>query len=144
LNLAILLPLVKSALICKMAGIDRVVGYARDAAASAFGQTFCLKDRGKYVPTPIVKVLTWNASYLGAGRGADFRMATFVNDLNGANAEETLAAPGGSIDRKTRALGKGRCIAQTPAAPIRGAANAGCRNIRRGHRLIEELGATGA
>src|SRR5437764_6785761 len=55
-DLAILLPnSFKTALICKMAGIKKVVGYERD------GRGFLLSDkllpgkgRGKFVPSPIV------------------------------------------------------------------------------------------
>src|SRR3712207_4996878 len=56
-DLAILLPnSFQSALVCKMAGIDRVVGYDRDGRGFLLSDKLLPpKERGKYVPTPIVK-----------------------------------------------------------------------------------------
>ena len=59
----------RSALVCKMAGIKRIVGYERDGRAFLLSDKLVpYKDRGKYVPTPIVKYYLGVAQYLGSGR----------------------------------------------------------------------------
>jgi heptosyltransferase II len=81
----------KSALICKMAGISRIVGYERD------GRGFLLTDRllppkkeGRYVPSPIVKYYMGLASYLGA-TDRDLTLSLFVTPGEKREADETLA-----------------------------------------------------
>src|SRR5215212_4504006 len=66
-DLAILLPnSFKSALVCKMAGIDRIVGYERDGRGFLISDKLLpVKERGKFVPTPIVKYYRGIAGYLG-------------------------------------------------------------------------------
>src|SRR5215213_7107751 len=56
-DMAILLPnSFKTALIAKMAGIDRIVGYERDGRRLILTDKFlAVKDHGKFIPTPIVK-----------------------------------------------------------------------------------------
>ena len=56
-NTAILLPnSFKSALVCKMAGIKRIVGYERDGRGFLLSDKLLpQKDRGKFVPFPMVK-----------------------------------------------------------------------------------------
>src|SRR5213080_2859375 len=53
-DLAILLPnSFKSALMCKMAGIERVVGYERDGRGFLLTDKLVpMKEKGKFVPTP--------------------------------------------------------------------------------------------
>src|SRR5918992_422809 len=67
-DLAILLPnSFKSALVCKMAGIDRVVGYERDGRGFLITDKLLpVKERGKFIPTPIVKYYVGIAQYLGS------------------------------------------------------------------------------
>src|SRR3954470_12078617 len=67
-DLAILLPnSFKSALICKMAGIDRIIGYDRDGRGFLLSDKLLpVKDKGKYIPTPIVKYYLGVAQYLGS------------------------------------------------------------------------------
>ena len=80
-DLAVLLPnSFKAALVCKMAGIRRVVGYDRD------GRGFLLtdkllpqKERGKFVPSPIVKYYLGIAHYLGSAY-RDLTLQLFVTD----------------------------------------------------------------
>jgi heptosyltransferase-2 len=81
----------KTALMCKMANIDRVVGYERD------GRGFLLtdkllptKDKGKFVPTPIIKSYLGIARYLGSD-GRDLKMELFVTDSERRAAQESLA-----------------------------------------------------
>ena len=68
-DLAVLMPnSFKTALICKMAGIKRVVGYERDGRGFLLTDKLIpVKDRGKFVPSPIVKYYLGLASYLGSG-----------------------------------------------------------------------------
>ncbi|MBC7785573.1 MAG: glycosyltransferase family 9 protein, partial [Burkholderiales bacterium] len=86
---AILLPgSFKSALICKMAGIRRIVGYDRD------GRGFLLTDKllprredGQFVPTPIVKYYLGLAQYLGS-TNRDLTMQLFVAPSEKRAAED--------------------------------------------------------
>src|SRR3989442_202695 len=68
-DLAILLPnSFKSALMCKMAGIERVVGYERDGRGFLLTDKLVpMKDKGKFVPTPAVRSYMGIAHYLGSG-----------------------------------------------------------------------------
>src|SRR5690606_20915861 len=66
-DLAVLLPnSFRSALVCKMAGIDRIVGYERDGRGFLLSDKLLpIKERGKFVPTPIVKTYMGIGAYLG-------------------------------------------------------------------------------
>ncbi len=94
-DLAVLLPnSFKTALICKMARIPRVVGYERD------GRGFLLTDkllpvkaRGKFVPSPIVKYYLGLSHYLGA-TSKDLKLELFVTPNERREAEEVLARSG--------------------------------------------------
>ena len=94
-DLAILLPnSFKSALVCKMAGIDRIVGYERDGRGFLLTDKLLpVKERGKYVPTPIVKYYLGIAQYLGSA-SRDIRLELFVTDFERREAEEVLARSG--------------------------------------------------
>src|SRR4029450_4555578 len=78
-DLAILLPnSFKSALICKMAGVKRILGYEPP------GPRFLLtdrplpsKERGKFVPSPIVKYYLGLAHYLGSTH-RDIKLELFI------------------------------------------------------------------
>ena len=67
-DLAVVLPnSFKSALICKMAGINRIVGYDRDGRGFLLSDKLLpVKENGKFVPSPIVKYYLGLAKYLGA------------------------------------------------------------------------------
>ena len=94
-DMAVLLPnSFKAALICRMAGIDRIVGYDRD------GRGFLLtdkllphKDRGRFVPSPIIKYYLGLAHYLGSG-ARDLRMELFVTPSERREAGQVLARAG--------------------------------------------------
>lgn len=98
---AILLPgSFKSALIVKMAGIDRRVGYDRD------GRGFLLTDKllpqreaGKYIPTPIIKYYLGLAHYLGSTE-RDLSMQLFVTPSEKREADEILARAGVDPEKK--------------------------------------------
>ena len=84
----------RSALLCKAARIPRVVGYDRD------GRSFLLTDRllparerGKFVPSPIIRYYLGIASYLGAP-SRDLRMELAITPRERRRAEEVLERAG--------------------------------------------------
>src|SRR5947208_9130114 len=101
-DLAILLPnSFKSALLCKMAGIDRIVGYERDGRGFLLSDKLLpVKERGKFIPTPIVKYYLGISHYLGATH-RDMRLQLFVTESERREAQEVLARCGldPAIDR---------------------------------------------
>src|SRR5437773_9078233 len=86
-DLAILLPnSFKSALLCKVAGIDRIVGYERDGRGLLLSDKLLpAKERGKYVPTPIVHYYLGVARYLGSNH-RDTKLELFVTAAERAEA----------------------------------------------------------
>src|SRR5690349_19566635 len=88
-DLAILLPnSFKTALVCKMANVPRVVGYERDGRGFLLTDKLLpVKERGKFVPTPIIKSYLGIASYLGSGH-RDLKMELFVTPSEMREAEE--------------------------------------------------------
>lgn len=94
-DLAVLLPnSFKTALVCKMARIPRILGYERD------GRSFLLtdrllpsKDKGKFVPSPIVKYYLGLAHYLGS-KQTDLKMELFVTPAEQREAREVFARCG--------------------------------------------------
>lgn len=118
-DLAILLPnSFRSAMICRLAGIDRIVGYDRD------GRHFLLSDRipvpnrvrGRFVPFPIVPY------YLGIARHLDAdvsnrTMQLFVTDAERNEAAAVLSRCGldANLDRPGR-LGRSPLVMLNPGA----------------------------
>src|SRR3954466_11447914 len=94
-DLAVLLPnSFKTALICKMAGIDRIVGYERDGRGFLLSDKLLpVKERGKFIPTPIVKYYQGLAQYLGAPT-RDLRMELFVTESDKREADEVFVRAG--------------------------------------------------
>src|SRR5438552_5893461 len=94
-DLAILLPnSFKSALVCKMAGIDRIVGYERDGRGFLLTDKLLpVKDKGKFIPSPIVKYYLGLAHYLGSAH-RDLRLQLFVTEPERREAREVLARCG--------------------------------------------------
>src|SRR3954468_21411704 len=94
-DLAILLPnSFKSALVCKMAGIERVVGYERDGRGFLLTDKLLpVKERGKFVPSPIVKYYLGLAHYLGSNY-RDLTMQLFVTAGERAEAGAVFARAG--------------------------------------------------
>ena len=92
----------KTALLCKMAGIDKVVGYDRDGRGFLLSDKLLpQKDRGKFVPFPIVRYYMGLAQYLGSTE-RDLSMQLFVSP-----AEKQAAALRAEL-RKTREPGRVR------------------------------------
>ena len=143
-DLAILLPnSFKSALICKMAGIDRIVGYERDGRGFLLSDKLLpVKDKGKFVPTPIVKYYMGLAHYLGSAH-RDLRLELFVTEHERKEALEVLTrAMVGDIDRPA-AKGNPPLVMLNPGAQY-GAAKCWLPEYfaKLADRLTMELGAT--
>ena len=144
-DVAILLPnSLKSALVCKLARIKRVVGYERD------GRGFLLtdkllpaKERGKFVPTPIVNYYLGIAKYLGS-KDRDTRLELFITPSERAEAQRLLNRIGldPSINRPA-ASGQPPLVLLNPGAQY---GDAKCwlpsHFAAVADRFIEELGAT--
>src|SRR5437016_9667699 len=110
-DLAVLMPnSFKTALICKMAGIKQIVGYDRDGRGFLLSDKLIpVKDRGKFVPSPIVKYYLGLAAYLGAN-SRDMKLELFVTDSERREADEIFARAG--IDPATvRPVPTGRDLA---------------------------------
>ena len=142
---AVLLPNnFRSALLCKVARIKRVVGYDRD------GRSFLLTDKllpkkeaGKFVPSPIVKYYMGLAHYLGSG-SRDLRMQLFVTPLEQRDATGVLARCGLEPD-----VDRPATRGQPPMILLNPGANYGAAKCWReeyfaelADRFIDELGAT--
>src|SRR3954471_14168117 len=94
-DLAVLLPnSFKAALICRMAGIKRVVGYERDGRGFLLSDKLLpTKEQGKFVPSPIIKYYMGLAHYLGS-TSRDLRMQLFVTPSELREAREVLLRGG--------------------------------------------------
>lgn len=144
-DLAILLPnSFKSALVCKMAGIDRIVGYERDGRGFLLSDKLLpVKDRGKFVPTPIVKYYLGLAHYLGS-QDRNLKLELFVTEHEQREAVEVLTRAGLDADLDRPALaGKPPLILLNPGAQY-GAAKCWLPEYfaQLADRLIEEQSAT--
>ena len=144
-DLAILLPnSFKTALVCKMARIPRILGYERD------GRSFLLtdrllpfKDKGKFVPSPIVKYYLGLAHYLGS-KHTDLTLRLFVTPGEQREASEVFARSG--LDPElSRPAGRGNAplILLNPGAAF-GAAKCWRPEYfaELADRFVDELGAT--
>jgi heptosyltransferase-2 len=144
-DLAILLPnSFKSALICKMANIPRIVGYDRD------GRSFLLTDRllpikekGKYIPSPIIHAYMGLARYLGTTT-RDLRMELFVTDSDRREANQVFTKAGlePQLDRPAIA-GRPPLVLVNPGAQY-GAAKLWKAEYfaELADRFVQDLGAT--
>lgn len=97
-DLAVLLPnSFRSAVICKMAGIERRLGYDRDGRGLLLTDRLLpMKTRGQYTPVSAVDYYLGLARYLGAA-GSDPRMELFTRPEDDARATAMLDAAG--VDR---------------------------------------------
>src|SRR5439155_26349249 len=84
----------KSALVCKMAGIERIIGYERDGRGFLLTDKLLpVKEKGKFVPSPIVKYYLGLAHYLGSS-ARDLKMELFVTETEKRDAEVALSRAG--------------------------------------------------
>jgi heptosyltransferase-2 len=144
-DLAVLLPnSFQTALVCKMANIPRIVGYERDGRGFLLSDKLLpRKEKGKFVPTPIVKYYMGLAHYLGS-QCRDFTMKLFVTESERREACDVLEACGLSREiERPAASGKPPLIMLNPGAQF-GAAK--CWPVEYfatlADRLVDELGAT--
>ncbi len=144
-DLAVLLPnSFKSALLCKMAGIKRVVGYERDGRAFLLSDRLLpARDRGKFIPTPIVRYYMGLSQYLGS-RSRNLRMELFVTPSERREAEAIFARAGldPALERPGR-NGAGPLVLVNPGAQY---GDAKCwlpqHFAEAADRLVDEHGAT--
>jgi heptosyltransferase-2 len=127
-----------------MAGIKRVVGYERDGRGFLITDKLLpVKDRGKFIPTPIVKYYMGVANYLGS-TNRDLKLQLFVTENEKRDAEAVLSRCGLdlNIDRPA-SHGQSPLVLLNPGAQY-GAAKCWLPEnfAQLGDRLIEELGAT--
>lgn len=145
-DLAVLLPnSFKSALICKMAGIDRVVGYDRDKRGFLLTDKLLpVKEKGKFLPTPIVKYYLGVAQYLG-WRERNLELELFITPSEKREADHILERAGVENGHSRDAAGKsaGPVIVLNPGAQY-GAAKCWLPEsfAQLADRLIDDLGAT--
>jgi len=144
-DLAVLMPnSFKTALICKMAGIKRILGYERDGRGFLLSDRLLpTKDRGKFIPMPIVKYYMGMAHYLGSA-SRDLTLKLFVTDPERRQASEIFAAAGLDAElERPAARHRPPLIVLNPGAQY-GAAKCWLPDnfALLGDRFIEELGAT--
>lgn len=142
---AVLLPnSFRAALVCKLAGIDRIIGYERDGRSFLIDDKLLpTKERGKFVPTPIVQTYMGIARYLGS-TSRDMSLKLFVTPGEREDARELLSRCGldPEIDRPASHGGRPMVILN-PGAQY-GAAKCWLPEYFAaiGDRFIEELNAT--
>jgi heptosyltransferase-2 len=107
-DLAVLLPnSFKTALVCKMANIPRVFGYDRDGRGFLLTDRLLpIKERGRFVPSPIIHAYMSLARYLGSA-SRDLRMELFVTEAERRGGADVLRRAGIS-DALDRPAGSGR------------------------------------
>jgi heptosyltransferase II len=142
---AILLPnSFKSALLCKMARIPQILGYDRDGRGFLLSDRLLpVKDKGKFVPLPIIKYYLGLARYLGSQNG-DLRMQLFVTESERSQAAHVLTQCGLEPDvERPAARGDAPLVILNPGAQY-GAAKCWPAEYfaELSDRLIEEHGAT--
>ncbi len=133
----------RSALVCKMAGIKRIVGYDRDGRGFLLSDKLVpFKDKGKYVPTPIVRYYLGLAHYLGAS-DRDIRLQLAVSEQDRREGVETLSRAGmGELERPA-AMGAAPLVLLNPGAQYGASKLWPAESFAAlGDRLANELGAT--
>ena len=144
-DLAVLLPnSFRSALVCKMAGIERIVGYDRDGRGFLLSDKLLpVKEKGKFVPTPIVRTYLGLGSYLGC-QATDRSLQLFVSPAQREKAAAVLGRAGldPNLERPL-AAGQPPMVILNPGAQY-GAAKCWLPEhfAAVGDQLIEQLGAT--
>lgn len=134
----------RSALVCKMAGIKRIIGYDRDGRGFLLSDKLVpYKDRGKYVPTPIVKYYLGVAQYLGSGE-RDVKMELAVTDIERREAIDVLQRAGLSSETvRPGSTGAAPWVLLNPGAQYGSSKLWHASSFAQlGDRLARELGAT--
>jgi len=144
-DLAILLPnSFKSALLCKMANIPRIFGYERDGRGFLLTDRLLpVKDKGKFVPSPMINTYLGLARYLGS-KTRDLKMELFVTDSDRREALEVFKRSG--LDT---ALDRPAAAGQPPLVLLNPGAQYGAAKLWKSEyfaeladRFVQDLGAT--
>ncbi|MCS7032878.1 MAG: lipopolysaccharide heptosyltransferase II [Phycisphaerae bacterium] len=134
----------RSALVCKMAGIRRIVGYDRDGRGFLLSDKLVpFKDRGKYVPSPIVKYYLGVVHYLGSNhRDLSLQLAVTPHERN--EAAQILVRSGLAADlERPAATGRPPLVVLNPGAQYGSSKLWPARSFARlADKLIDQLGAT--
>ena len=144
-DMAVLLPnSFKSALVCKLARIDRIVGYERDGRGLLLSDKLLApKEKGKFVPSPIVRYYLGLAQYLGA-QSRNTKLELFTTEADRASAHMLFERCGldGDLERPAK-KGRPPLVILNPGAQY---GEAKCwlpeHFAAVGDRFIEEMGAT--
>lgn len=144
-DMAILLPnSFKTALLCKMARIEKVVGYDRDGRGFLLSDKLLpQKDRGKFVPFPIVRYYMGIAQYLGSHE-RDMSLRLFVTESERRAAAQVLQRSGLPLDlERPAAAGRAPLVILNPGAQY-GAAKCWLPEsfAQLADKLATDLGAT--
>jgi heptosyltransferase-2 len=127
-----------------MAGIDRIIGYERDGRGFLLDDKLLpVKERGKFIPTPIVKYYLGIAHYLGSTH-RNLKLELFVTESERRDAQDVLARCGLEADlERPAARGAAPLIVLNPGAQY-GVAKCWPAEYysKLGDRFVEELGAT--
>ncbi|HVT89111.1 MAG TPA: glycosyltransferase family 9 protein, partial [Tepidisphaeraceae bacterium] len=133
-----------SALICKMARIDRIVGYDRDGRGFLLSDKLLpVKERGKFIPSPIVKYYLGIAQYLGSTH-RDLKLELFITESEKREARQILSRAGLNPDlHRPASGGSAPLVVLNPGAQY-GAAKCWLPEYfaKLADRLISEHGAT--
>jgi heptosyltransferase-2 len=127
-----------------MAKVPRIVGYDRDGRGFLLSDRLIPpKERGKFVPTPIMKYYMGLTQYLGSHE-RDLSMQLFVTPSERREAQETLKRAGLDVEiERPAGAGKGPLILLNPGAQF-GAAKCWLPEYfaTLADRFMDELGAT--
>jgi heptosyltransferase-2 len=127
-----------------MAGIDRIIGYERDGRGFLLSDKLLpVKDKGKFIPTPIVKYYLGITQYLGS-KNRDIKLELFVTEGEKREADAVFERAGLARDlRRPGASGSLPLILLNPGAQY-GAAKCWLPDYfaQLADRFIDELGAT--
>jgi heptosyltransferase-2 len=144
-DMAVLLPnSFKAALLCKVANIPRILGYDRDGRGFLLTDRLLpVKEKGKFVPSPIIHAYLGLARYLGS-KHRDLQMRLFVTDSEKREAEGVLARAGLDADLCRPASNGGK-----PLVILNPGAQYGAAKLWRAEyfaeladRFMDDLGAT--
>jgi heptosyltransferase II len=130
----------KTALLCKLAGIRRVVGYEREGRGWLLTDRLVpLKDKGMFIPSPIVHYYMALPRYLGA-KEESLKLELFVTERERAEAQGVMERSGMTA---AKSAGRGPTVVLNPGAQY-GAAKCWLPEYFAavGDRCVTELGAT--
>ena len=134
----------KTALMCRLAGIPRIVGYERDGRSLLLtDKLVALRENGRFTPTPIIHTYLGLMRYLGSAE-RDLKMELFVTPSELRDARQALQRCGLEADLHRPAAG-----GKPPLVLLNPGANYGAAKCWKAEyfaaladRLIEQRAAT--